>query len=228
MLSSITILILLDQKLITCSHPGCHCPDGYLGPHCELRESSEVPGTSENDPYASQQIPNFDDDSGSSSATLYVVIFSLISLCIVSCYAVNVYRRRRRRCNAAITDTLQWSAPNFRDGGSTEINFAPKRGSLQYSDDGNVTPYEDAIVVASSSSISYGDRWSSAVAIRAATHDLMTDKQTGENSFLSTMDIEDDDDNDVDSHDEPYSSPQIDIGPPLDEDGHELHNVEIV
>jgi hypothetical protein len=217
--------VLFEQ---TGRHPGCHCPDGYLGPHCELRQSSDVPDTRENDPYFNQQVSTFDNSRGLSGGSLIVVIIIIFSLSIISCYAVSSYRRRRRRKNAAITDTLKWSATNFRDGGSTEINFAPKRGSVQYSDDDNSSPYEDA-VVASTSSTNYGEQWSSAIAIRTAARDFMTFEHNGQNSLTGSVDAdENDDDNDVDSPDDLYSLPQIDIGPPIDEDGHELHNVEIV
>jgi hypothetical protein len=147
-------------------------------------------------------------------------------------YFIHAYLRRRRRRNAAITSSVQWSGPNFRDGGSTEINFAPKRGSLQYSDDDNIAPYADAIVP-SSMPTDYAEQWSSTVATRSA--DRVMNEQIVQNSFSGPVDIYDyNDNNDTLNLDEQYSltqidvGPQIDIGPPIDEDGHELHNVEII
>ena len=196
-----------------------------MGPHCELRESTEVANVRENDPYANQQIQHYDDSSGIGGFTIFVLIFSVISLCVLSSYLLHSHLRQRRRRNAAITNTLQWSVPNFRDGGSTEVNIAPKRGSVQYSDDSNFAPYEDAI---ESSHREHDEPWSSAVALRASSHDLLMSEHMGQNSFAGSMDDNEYDDNEIGDHKEQYSLPQIDIGPPIDEDGHELHNVEIV
>lgn len=205
-------------------HPGCHCPDGFLGPHCELRESAEVASVRESDPYANQQIQRQNESTGIGGFTIFVLIFSIIALCVLSSYLFYTHLRRRRR-NAAATSTLQWSVPNFRDGGSTEINIAPKRGSVQYSDDNNLAPYEDAI---DSPPTEYDEPWSSTVAIRAATRDLLMSENIRQNSFSGSMESNEYDDNEIEDHNIQYSLPQIDIGPPIDEDGHELHNVEIV
>ena len=205
-------------------HPGCHCPDGFLGPHCELRESAEVANVRENDPYANQQIQRYDESSGIGGFTIFVFIFSIISLCVLSSYLCHTYLRRRRRRNAALTSTVQWSVPNFRDGGSTEVNIAPKRGSVQYSDDNNLAPYEDAI---DSAPVEHTEPWSTTVALRSSTRDLLMSEHIGQNSFSGSMEDNEYDDNEI-AHSVQYSLPQIDIGPPIDEDGHELHNVEIV
>ena len=206
-------------------HPGCHCQEGFLGPHCELRESSEVPNIRENDPYANQRIQYNDKSNGIGGFTIFVLILSIISVCVISSYLFRSHLRRRRRRNAAMTSTLQWAAPNFRDGGPTEVNLAPKRGSEQYSDDGNIAPYEDAI---DSSPTDYDEPWSSTAAIRTAARDLLMSEHIGRNSFTGPIDGNEYDDDEIKENEVQYSLPQIDIGPPIDEDGHELHNVEIV
>ncbi len=207
-------------------HPGCHCPQGFLGPHCELRESTEVANVRENDPYANQQIQYTDEPDGVGGFTVFVLILSIVSVCVVCSYLFRSHLlKRRQRQNAAVTSTLLWSTPNFRDGGSSEVNIAPKRGSVQYSDDGNIAPYEDAI---DSSPTDVAEPWSSTVAIRTAARDLLINDHIGKNSFSGSMDADEYYENEVEDHDEQYSLPQIDIGPPIDEDGHELHNVEIV
>lgn len=152
------------------------------------------------------------------------MILSIISACVLSTYLFHSHIRRRRRRNAAITSTLQWSVPNFRDGGSNEVNLAPKRGSAQYSDDGNIAPYEDI----DSSPTDHDEPWSSTVAIRTAARDLLMNEHIGRNSFTGSIDGNEYDDDAIEDHEVQYSLPQIDIGPPIDEDGHELHNVEIV
>ena len=206
-------------------HPGCHCQDGFMGPHCELRESAEVPNVRENDPYANQQIQYNDESNFIGGFTIFVLILSIVTVCAISIYLFHSHLQRRRRRNAAVTSTLQWSAPNFRDGGSTEVNIAPKRSSVQYSDDGNIAPYQDAI---DSSPTDYVEPWSSTVAIRTAARDLLMNEHIGQKSFTGSMEGNEYDDNEIEDHEVQYSLPQIDIGPPIDEDGHELHNVEIV
>ena len=147
-------------------------------------------------------------------------------MCVLCSYLFRSHLlKRRQRRNAAVTSTLHWSTPNFRDGGSSEVNIAPKRGSVQYSDDGNIAPYEDAIDM---SPTDVAEPWNSTVAIRTAARDLLINDHVGQNSFSGSVDVDEYDDNEVADHDEQYSLPQIDIGPPIDEDGHELHNVEIV
>jgi hypothetical protein len=96
---------------------------------------------------------------------------------------------------------------------------------VQYSDDNNLAPYEDAV---DSSPTERAEPWSSTVALRTVTRDLLMTEQIGQNSFAGSMDDNEYDDNEVEDHNTQYSLPQVDIGPPIDEDGHELHNVEIV
>jgi hypothetical protein len=200
-----------------------------LGPHCELREAPEISTIRSSDPYANPQ--NFHSSDGPSVLTVSLVVLSVISSLFIAFFAAFGYIRRRQRRNAALTNSLNWAPPKFRDDGSTEINFAPKRGSVQSSDDD--THYEDAIFKDSA----YHDEppldSTSSYRTETSTRDLMMETSPGRQQlFTSGVEYYDDEDDygDSDSHfpNDMGVIPQIDIGPPIDEDGHELHNVEIV
>jgi hypothetical protein len=139
------------------------------------------------------------------------LVISVAAIAIIAACAASRYRRRRRkqRDNAIVT-SLNWSTA-YKDR-SDEINIAPRGESSS-------DVYEDAVsrdVFPWSSRDSSVTHLSSSDATRtvADTHLIMT-----EQSF---------DDEDDDFPDDLRSAPKIDIGPPIDEDGHELHNVEIV
>jgi hypothetical protein len=213
-----------------CRHPGCNCLDGYLGPHCELREAPEVSTIRSNDPYANPQIYSSSGLSG--VLTIFLVVLSLVVTFIIAFFTVHCYIHRRERRNAAMTTSLNWAAPKFRDEGSTEINFAPKRGSIQLSDDD--PRYEDAIFKDSDyEDEPQLDSTSASYRTESSARDLMMETTPGaQRLFTSGVDYYDDEDDygDNDSHfpNDMGLVPQIDIGPPVDEDGHELHNVDIV
>lgn len=162
-----------------------------------------------------------------------MVVLGVCAVFVAAFFAVHWYIRRRHRRNAATTTSLTWAVPKFRDDGSTEINFAPKRGSMQSSDDD--TRYEDAIFK-DSGYVDEPPLDSTAASYRTefSARDLMmeTTPPGGQHLFTSGVEYYDDEDDygDSDSHfpNEMGLGPQIDIGPPIDEDGHELHNVEIV
>jgi hypothetical protein len=209
------------------SHPGCHCQEGYLGPHCELRESSEVADIRNNDPYANQ-LPQSSSSDGPNGFTIFVLVLSVTAVFIVVLFSIRRYLRRRRQRNTAISTNLNWSAANFRDGdGTSEINLAPKRESVQYSDDDDdndiIIPYEDAMITFSGTN----------VYPLGSTRDLMMETSPRQQSFSKDIEYYNDDDDYAASSDTHYPDdlsqlPQIDIGPPIDEDGHILHNVDIV
>lgn len=200
-----------------------------MGPHCELREAPEISTIRSNDPYANPQ--KFYSSDGPSVLTISLVVLSVIAAGVVAFFAAHWYIRRRQRRNEAMTTSLNWAAPKFRDDGSTEINFAPKRGSIQSSDED--TRYEDAIFKDSA----YHDEppldSTSSYRTEISARDLMMETSPGgQQLFTSGVEYYDDEDDygDNDSHfpNDMGVIPQIDIGPPIDEDGHELHNVEIV
>lgn len=201
------------ELFITNRHPGCICNEGFLGPHCELRESAELP----KNPYANSL--NEDDRSATESHRFYAVAFwvLLIASAMVVMFVVAraFWRRRLIERHAAVTSSIQWS-PAFKDRGTknNEINIAP--GST-YSD-----LYEEAF---SRSTVASTGRSSLR---NIHTHEPFSDHDCKQ---------EDDDINESDEEceeeqtafsDQMHMEPRIDLGPPIDEDGHELHNVEIV
>ena len=202
-------------------HPGCHCEEGFLGPHCELRESAEVPNLHAKDPYINQQQQsNYGIyDERRSGFEVALLVLSVAAIAMVSVFSVMTYIRRRKQRNHAVTSSVNWSSNHYKDR-APEVNIAPvqRRGSTM-SD-----VYEDATqeAFARSSRDPIAAHLGSAAAKRAAAVvvELM------DNTEPSSPD-EDYSDNDS-FPDDLCSGLKIDIGPPIDEDGHELHNVEIV
>jgi hypothetical protein len=194
------------------SHPGCNCQEGFLGPHCELRESAELPSLRAKDPYANQvsNPATANEMAQDSKGGFYVVAFWIMFTSVVVGLVYAVIRRYRRRFqkqrNAAITSSLQWS-PAYKDCVSNEINIAP--GSA----------YSDVYEEATRDAFATSSRDPMVASVGAAASTTAVAEVSPDNT-----DGSDDDD----FPDDLRSEPRIDIGPPIDEDGHELHNVEIV
>lgn len=196
-----------------------------MGPHCELRESAEVPTLHARDPYVNnQQQSDYGTDDGErrSGFEVALLVLSVAAIVMVSVFSVSTYiRRRKQQRNNAITSSLNWSSNHFKDR-APEVNIAPmqRRGSTLSASD----PYEDATqeAFARSSRDPIAAHLGSAAAKRAAAAVL----ELMDNTEPSSPD-EDYSDNDS-FPDDLCSGLKIDIGPPIDEDGHELHNVEIV
>jgi hypothetical protein len=183
------------------SHPGCNCAEGYLGPHCELREAAAVPYLNTNDPYLNRPA-DYVNNGGKSGFEITVVILSVLAIAFVTVFSVGRYIRRRKEENNAITGSLNWSH-NYRDR-PAEINIAPMHSDV----------YEQATEEAFSRSSRdpiAAHMGSTAARRAAAAAQLLQTEQ-------STDEVPDD----------LPEEPRIDIGPPIDEDGHVLHNVEIV
>jgi len=182
-------------------HPGCNCKEGWLGPHCELKEAAQIPNLSKNDPYE-----NFGRNSSPNGTFEKVVLsFAIIAIFIVAAFSARVYiRRRKHKRNNSITSSLSWQ-PQYKDRPADEqVNIAPKRGSL------HTDVYEEA--VRSSTRDHMAAHLAAAAAAKAAASALPASESDEEL-----------DDTDVSDHE-----PQVDMGLPLDDDGHELHNVSIV
>jgi hypothetical protein len=182
-----------------------------LGPHCELRESAELPSLRAKDPYVSQvntATPNemVQDNKGGFYVVAFWIMFTSVVVGLVYAVIRRYQRRFQKQRNDTITSSLQWS-PAYRDRVSNEINIAP--GSA-YSD-----VYEEATREAFATS----SRDPMVTLVGAATSTTAVAEISPDNT-----DGSDDDD----FPDDLRSEPRIDIGPPIDEDGHELHNVEIV
>lgn len=205
--SNLTLTFLLFR-----SHAGCFCDDGFLGPHCELRESTKVEGSSSNDPYAEMRSSRGADEGISVVGTIFLVI-GIFALVALFASGVRYYRRRRKQRNAVVTSSLNWSS-NYRDRPQEDINIAPKRASL------HVDVYERATEEA------YAHRNGSSSRISSAAPSLSHGSTSISPSAVQLLKTEQhlsDDEQDDD-----FDAPEVDIGPPRDEDGHELHNVDIV
>jgi len=129
-----------------------------------------------------------------------VLSIAIIAIFLVAFLLVRVYIRRKRKRNNAITSSLNWQ-PAYKDRPATEeVNIAPKRSSI------HTDVYEDAM--------------------RSSTRDTMAAHLAAAAAARSAEAENDDtleEDDGISDHE-----PQVDMGPPLDDDGHELHNVSIV
>jgi len=203
-----TALVSLAQLFLTrililspiTRHPGCQCKDGWLGPHCELQEAAEIPNMPKTNPYEVAY------NSSSNTFEKIVLSFAILAIFIVAAFAVRVYIRRKNKRNNNITSSISWQ-PHYKDRPAEEqVNIAPKRGSL------HTDVYEEA--VRSSTRDHMAAHLAAAAAAKAAAS--ASQSPSGESD-------DEPDDGDVSDHE-----PQVDMGPPLDDDGHELHNVSIV
>lgn len=217
------------------SHPGCNCPQGFSGPHCEIRQGSQQQQTlGTTAPKQSVQIEAGSASAPAASATttssasrpsstrtgfeIFVLVISLIAIALVTIFSVSMYVRNRKRKEKRLTNMLRWSS-GYRDqpddADRDRINLAPRRQSSMEHD--FVTAMTPSFLGAESSSDDHLAPYRTAVA--HAHHG---------NSVPATSDgIKDSSSSDHDP-DEPETAPQVYIGPPRDEDGHELHNVEIL
>jgi len=136
--------------------------------------------------------------SEGSAFQIIVLVISLIAITVVAVASTSAYVRRRRAKSNNITDALRWSS-NYRDDPNSGPNLAPRRSSIYD---------EDYPANAHSSSTD-----------PMVTHlaPKTTASMTGTRPDVASP-----------SADGASSSPQVYIGPPRDEDGHELHNVQII
>lgn len=188
-------------------HPGCFCLDGYTGPHCELREAKSVFNSW--DPYSTFTGMGRVGDDSRSGFEKAVLSLSIIAIVVVAAFSTKRYQQRRRERNHAVTSSINWQR-NYRDEPSEEINIAPKRGSV-LSDD---QVYEQATIQARRRSSQ-----DPLVAAAARTNNIASAVEM----VKTELALAEEDGDLADDKD-----PEIYIGPPRDEDGHELHNVEIV
>lgn len=190
-----------------------------MGPHCELRESALVPLVYRNDPYTNLQAGY---DSGKSGFTIAVLVLSVLAIGTVLVFSATSFVRRRRQHNRALTSSLNWS-PDYRDR-APEINIAPKRGSV-HSPENDDSVYVRATEEAHASSSSSFPSGRLDPLAAQQMHPLAAKRATVAMQLMDTVHFSDVEPPDDLAHD---AEPKIDIGPPRDEDGHELHNVEIV
>lgn len=178
-----------------------------MGPHCELHEAASLPNIPQTNPYEV-----YDSDSGKSGFEKAVLTLSILAILLCAAAAAYNYVRRKRKRNNAITRSLNWTRPQFKDrpGGDAEINIAPKRASV----------YAEDVVDDDALRSNTGDPMAAHLAAAKAAQEQY--RQDPNMSYTNDSDDELDD-NDVSDHE-----PHVDMGPPLDDDGHELHNVSIV
>ena len=166
-----------------------------------------MPNLPKTNPYEQYHVEN-----GKSGFEKAVLTLSILAIFLCAIAAAYLYVRRKRKRNNAITGSLNWSRPNYKDRptGDEQINIAPKRSSV------HTNVYEDAV--------------------RSSTRDPMAahlaaakaaQQQYRQDPSLSSL-ANDSDDDELDDKDVSDHEPQMDMGPPLDDDGHELHNVSIV
>jgi hypothetical protein len=151
---------------------------------------------------------SFGSSSGaksSSSSSLPVgqilaIVGVLLVVTLVAAYAGLVLRRKQRK-RKGIAGSMPWGDSlynGYRDEPGSGINIAPRRSSSVYED--AITNREYPVSMHASST----DPMATVLAPKAPAAPL-----------------------DVDDDDEPEPQPTVYIGPPRDEDGHVLHNVEI-
>lgn len=148
----------------------------------------------------------FNTHSGSGGYSAFqkaVLSISIIAVFVVAAFSVKMYIHRKRKRSNAVTSSINWQ-PNYRDRPSEEVNIAPKRGSV------HTDVYEQAVQGAGTPS-SRRDPMAAHLAAAAAARSEAPESD------------DELDDAAVSDHE-----PQVDMGPPLDDDGHELHNVSIV
>jgi hypothetical protein len=215
-------------------HPGCNCPQGFSGPHCEIRQGSQQQQT--HGTTAPTQSVHIETGSATAPATssttasasrpsstrtgfeILVLVISLIAIALVTIFSVSMYVRNRKRKEKRLTNMLRWSSEYRDQPDDTDrdrINLAPRRQSSLEHD--FVTAMTPSFLGAESSSDDHLATYRTAVAhahhgkIASATSDGIKDSSSSDHD-----------------PDEPETAPQVYIGPPRDEDGHELHNVEIL
>jgi hypothetical protein len=167
-----------------------------------------LPNLPQTNPYE-----QYDADSGRSGFEKAVLTLSILAILMCAAAAAYLYMRRKRKRNNAITRSLNWTRPQYKDrpGGEAQINIAPKRASVHSED----AVYDNALHSSTSDPMA-----AHLAAAKAAQEQYRQDPNMS--SYTNESDDELDD-NDVSDHE-----PQVDMGPPLDDDGHELHNVSIV
>jgi hypothetical protein len=181
--------------------PGCDCESGWTGPHCETRNylSSE----------SSESIEGGVDVLLISLVTaLLVVVLLVLITCLLrlgksstnndSSQDWMIFRRRRQRHQLS------------EDPGSRSSNLAPKRCSS------NIDSFP-AVVSPSSSPNSVGIA-------------LPPDEEPVPYRDDPVDGFRDEPDDELNVVQEDYSDEEIivDVGPPRDEDGHQLHNVDFL
>lgn len=139
-------------------------------------------------------------------------IFALLAVG-AALFAVRHRSARRRRHQDHVNQSLFW-AGGYRDNTEDQdaVNIAPKRSSVFGTD----TVYDSAI------------RSSSSGQAVLQRRQQKTGSSSQSNATEEQQGVELTDTSTEEEEDAVPPEPKIYLGPPRDEDGHELHNVEIV
>lgn len=139
---------------------------------------------------------------GGKGIQVFAIVISIIAIMAVAVFSAAMYVRNRRRKQKAVNNALRWGS-SYRDEPDDSVNLAPRRQSS----------YLDPYPVNNHSSST--DPMASHLAPKSPA-------ASNEMDSIIRAAIEEDDSEDFED------APQVYIGPPRDEDGHELHNVEII
>jgi hypothetical protein len=174
----------------------------------------KVEGPYSQDPYAEIRA-NGDADEGNTTIRKIFLTLGTVVLVALFAFGANSYRRRRKQRNAVVTNSMSWSS-NYRDRPQQDINIAPKRASL------HVDVYERATEEAHTRSNRDNSTSGNSSAVASFSQGSSSISPSAVQLLKTEQHLSDDEQDDV------FRAPEVDIGPPRDEDGHELHNVDIV
>lgn len=170
-------------------------------PGCNCADGFEGPHCELRSNYLGSSNSSSSHSGGMLGFEVVVLVVSLVAIALVASFSVLAcVRRRRNRKDDELTKSLKWAASGYRDDPSNDgPNIAPRRSSY----------IDDAYPVKAHSSST--DPFTTHLAPKSR---LPVDEEV----ITGSPDVMDD----------PVPQPQVYIGPPRDEDGHELHNVEII
>jgi hypothetical protein len=180
-----------------------------LGPHCELKESSPIPRVT----YGADASGG-DGYGTTKNRSVFRVGMAVVMVLVITVFAVMLIhtarRRRKQRFNNETTSSLFfWNAGYSDLPNENANNLAPKRSSSLFMESPRDV-YTDAVVQTSRRDMAIE------LSNRNRTPSTTTNGSADEDTKSNHGD------------DRPDDVPNLYIGPPRDEDGHELHNVEIV
>ena len=200
--SDILCALFLIRLSIFRRHPGCICKKGFIGDKCQFTiNKSDYKNTNEGFFFT-------DDGKSLSGFGIFAIILLLLVVGAVGWFFVKNCLRRRRfnRKNSGESSGLIWAQKGgFKDDAAETVNFSPHKGG--YSEDymaSFASPSRDPMATALAP-----DTMDSVYSDSSAAP--LSPSSNSHSSFQITDD-----------------EPQIFIGPPTDEDGHELHNVDIL
>lgn len=226
-------------------HPGCICEIGFIGPHCELRDSvgNFSNRTNDDGEYT-------DGTLSSKSVSLLVVGLLFGFMCLVG---LLMYRRQRNKSYVSNKSYINW-AKKYQDQQDSvdETNIAPRRDSAFTDGQGSrlidahsfasnrdpmITRLVPAFMKSSTSVASIYERGQASAAkddhyikeFQNEKDGILRDKASkGKQDRSQQVFTEEVGINAETKHMNQSSEILIVLGPPKDEDGHILHSVEII